>query len=663
MDELRLALRRLSNARLRAARTRLIDSPPPMRPLAIAVAAALMLGARASSSPQNPERPQFKIGIDVRQLDVVVLDREGRPVRGLTAADFTILEDGKPQKIAAIEEIVVPGSTVPQAVWMREVAPDVRTNSIPVDGRLIVIVMDDAMTRDPELIEPARRIGRAVINEMGPADLAAVVYTARNQHSQDFTSDRSRLLAAVERMRSGLASGAGDQFAMEPTLRGYSIGTLARASEYLRAIEGRRKVLLYVSVGVPVDWADISTPVANLGEEGVTVGGKEAMRDLGQHLRAALHEAALSNVAVYALSPRGLTVDDFRLEREFLQTMSESTGGFAVVNTNTPEARVNDVFAANAGYYLLAYEIQRPDDGRYRRLDVKVNRSGVFVHARKGFFAARPGPRPARDGEPAVSPLATAMAGFLPKGDVPMQAGAFAIALPGKAEAGVAIVARVQQPPVTRRAVHHVELLTTAFDPHGAARSSKRQNARVTMLPSGTHVAEYEVLSRIDLAPGRYSLRIAAHNPAIEKSGSVFCDLDVPDFRKDGLWLSSVALAVKPGVAAAPRGALSDLLPIVPTTVRDFAADDEVQGFVQVVQGGRSALRSVTVHIRVVDGSDAIVHRAGDTLESAMFSATRVGEYGFTVPVGGLRPGAYLLTIETRAGERAARREIRFTRR
>ena len=625
---------------------------------------AVLLTATVCLLTQDPARPQFRIGIDVRQLDVVVLDREGRPVRGLTAADFTILEDGQPQKIAAIEEIVVPQSTTPQAQWMRDVAPDVRTNNIPVDGRLIVIVMDDAMTRDPQLIEPARRIGRAVINGMGPADLAAVVYTAQNHHSQDFTSDRSRLLAAVERMRSGLAPSAGDGLAMEPTLRGYSIGTLAKASEALRAIEGRRKVLVYVSVGVPVDWDDITSPVANLGDEGVTVGGKEGMRDLGQSLRGALNEAALSNVALYALSPRGLTVNDFRLEREFLQTMAENTGGFAVVNTNAPEARVGEVLAANASYYLLAYEIQKPDDGRYRRLEVRVNRPDVRVQARKGFFAGRADTRTKKTGEALpVSPLATAMAGFLPTGDVPMEAGAFAIALPGRAEAGVAIVARVQQPPVTKRTVHQVQLLTTAFDPHGDAKGSNRQNARVAMLPTGGEGAEYEVLSRIDLKPGRYNLRIAAHNPAIGKSGSVFYDVDVPDFRKDGLWLSSLALAVEPGLMAAPRGALTDLLPIVPTTLRVFAGDEDVLGFVQVIQGGRSQPRSVSVEVTITDSGDRVVHRATDRLENTMFSATRAAEYQFSVPIEQLAAGPYLLTFAATAGELTGRRVVRFTRR
>jgi VWFA-related protein len=187
-----------------------------MRLLALVLAAGL--GAQVLARQDPP--PQFKTGIEVRQLDVVVVDGDGRPVRGLTAADFTVLEDGKPQKISTLEEVAVPAAETAPAAWMRDVAPDTRTNDIPTDGRLIVVLMDDAVTRDPELIEPARRIGREIVRQMGPADLAAVVYTLQNSKSQDFTSDRGRLLAAVERFAPGFVPSG----SLEETLyRQYSV--------------------------------------------------------------------------------------------------------------------------------------------------------------------------------------------------------------------------------------------------------------------------------------------------------------------------------------------------------------------------------------------------------------------------------------------------------
>ncbi|HEY0875200.1 MAG TPA: VWA domain-containing protein [Vicinamibacterales bacterium] len=625
-----------------------------MRLVGLVLSAVLCLAA----APQAPP-PQFKTGIEVRRLDVVVLDQNGRPVHGLTAADFTVLEDGRPQKISTLDEIIVPQAAPPPAAWMRDVAPDVGTNDIPTDGRLIVIVLDDAMTSDPRETDTAREIAGEIVDNLGPADLASIVFTLENHKSQDFTADRSRLQAAIDRMRPGpLPGSAASQLASR-----YSMQTIKKAAEYLRAIEGRRKSIIYVSVGVPIDWNDISSPIANLGAEGVTVNAKENMRSLGSDLHDTLGESQLSNVAVYAVSPRGLTVGMEPLENEFLRALSANTGGFAIVNTNTPEAQVPSIFTATSAYYLIGYEVQKPDDGRFRRLEIKVDRPGAVVHARRGYVAPRPDRRAAADEpEREISPLATAMAGFLPKGDVPMRAVALPFAIAGKQEARVAIVARVQQPAVPKRTTQQVELLTAAFDPDGKAGSRHRQTARVTMLPSGTSQAEYEVLSMIDLKPGRYNLRISAHNPALERSGSVFHDVDVPDFRKNGLWLSAAALMVTPGLMAAPRNALDGFLPSPPTTLREFAGDDEVTGFLQIVQGGKSQPRKVDLQIRIVDGNDTVVHQAADTIESALFSTGRIVEYPFSVPIAHLVEGSYLLSIEATDGERSARRDVRFTR-
>jgi VWFA-related protein len=606
------------------------------------------------------------VGIDVRQLDVVVLDKNGTPVNSLTADDFTILEDGKPQTIVALEEIVAPQPDPTAADWVRDVPPDVTTNDVPTDGRVIVIVMDDAVTRHPTLIEPAKRIGRQIVNRMGPADLAAVVYTLENQKSQDFTFDRRRLLAAIERFVPGFVE-ADPEVAKASLLEAYfrqtTVRTIAKTAEYLRSIEGRRKTLFYVSVGIPMGWSEVSTPITNLGEFGVTVGGSEASRDLGADIKGALHQAALSNVAVYSISPRGLSVENNSLETDFLRTFAESTGGLAVVDTNEPERRLEPIFKATSAYYLIAYDIQRPEDNRYRTLEVKVNRPDVRVHARKGFYAAAPSRSGASSGGGAnVSPLATAMAGFLPKGDIRMHASALPFALPGRAEAGVAILAQVEQEPVAKRMVQQVELLTTAFDSTGKPVASKRQTARVTLLPSDTEHARYDVLSRIDLKPGRYSLRIAAHNSAIAKSGSVFYDVDVPDFRKKGLWMSGVALHGAPGIAAAPRNALADLLPIVPTTLREFAEDDAVSGVVQLTQGGKNRLVPVQLDVRITDEIGRTVHGGSEAVDVHRFGP-RSAVCRFLLPIGRLNPGEYLLTLEATAPDMTARSAVRFTRR
>ncbi len=152
-----------------------------------------------------PSTAQFKSSVDVVHLDVSVLDRNRRPVRGLKPSDFTILEDGKPQQIAVFEAVDLPDVEAPTASWLREVAPDVRVNTDVQERRLFLLILDDSTIQSsPRALNTARDIARNVIDGFGESDLAAVVFTRDNRNAQDFTADRARLKARGEQIHRRL---------------------------------------------------------------------------------------------------------------------------------------------------------------------------------------------------------------------------------------------------------------------------------------------------------------------------------------------------------------------------------------------------------------------------------------------------------------------------
>ena len=114
--------------------------------------------------------PSFKGGVELLVLDVSVLDDKRQPVRALTAADFTILEDGKPQAVASFSAVdlpdVVTESTV-AAPWVRTVAPDVQRNTDIKDRRIVLIVMDDATPMPAQEVILARASARQVVEALG----------------------------------------------------------------------------------------------------------------------------------------------------------------------------------------------------------------------------------------------------------------------------------------------------------------------------------------------------------------------------------------------------------------------------------------------------------------------------------------------------------------
>ena len=121
--------------------------------MALAVVIGVAMGAYGT--PQQP--PAFRSAIDVVRLDVSVLDKDRRPVRDLVASDFAITVDGAVQPIVAFEAVVMPPREEPTAPWMRDVAPDVKTNALG-EPRLFVIIMDDVQTPlDPYMANSAKK--------------------------------------------------------------------------------------------------------------------------------------------------------------------------------------------------------------------------------------------------------------------------------------------------------------------------------------------------------------------------------------------------------------------------------------------------------------------------------------------------------------------------
>jgi hypothetical protein len=225
----------------------------------------------------------------------------------------------------------------------------------------------------------------------------------------------------------------------------------------------------------------------------------------------------------------------------------------------------------------------------------------------------------------------------------------------------VAIVLGIVQDVETgdTRQIEKIDFLIDAFGTDGSSKSAHGLSGAVTLKPNVKGKVGYEVLSRIDLKPGRYQLRLSAHLPSQDKSGSIYYDVDVPDFWKGALVMSGAMLSVTPSLHAAPVAKLADLMPIVPTTSRYFETTDQVTAFVKLYQP-KGSLKPVVLTTKVIDSKGADVLNKVTTLPVSGFDANPSMPYRFAVPVAGLKPGAYLLTFDASVGTVAAKRDIRF---
>jgi hypothetical protein len=349
------------------------------------------------------------------------------------------------------------------------------------------------------------------------------------------------------------------------------------------------------------------------------------------------------------------------LEVEYLQTVAENTNARAIYNTNDFTPGVQAIFEENASYYLLGFQSANSNrDGKFRRLEVRVNRPDVTVRTRSGYTAER-ADEAKRKATLAASPLGTALSGVLPKSDLPLQVTAVPVPLPGRSESAVAIVVAVRQPlrPNQERHVERVDLQVSAYNVDGRHYGSKRLHADVVIRAGSSGLGAYEVLSRLDLRPGRYQLRIAANVGSLSTSGSLYYDVDVPDHRASPVMLSGIVLSAANGPVVAPRDAFKGLLPIVPTTRREFNGTDRVTAF---VRGDRQSKTPAPVDVRIglVDDSGGTVVSRDEKIPAESFTGDAAADLTFELPLSRLRSGSYLLTIDTAGRSGPIRRDLRF---
>src|SRR5450432_1517882 len=426
----RFHLRRRSPATGREARAsrpmqrRRVPHVSIFRPgLAMALILALSAIALGQDAPPRPDAGDFvlKVNTDLVLTNVVVRDKKtGAVVRGLTAGDFTILENGKPQRIASFDfesvdqasplnEATISGRATP--LVLGKTSSNVATPEQLRDHRLIVFFFDIA-SMQPEDLDRAVDAARNYIDkQMQPADLVALVSLDTGVSlDQDFTADKQALLRGVGRYNGsqgqGLAAGATstsnqveDTTAYTPDESEYNdvntdreLYAITSISKSLSTIN-QKKSLLYFSGGLSRDGIEnqaslrgaINAAVrSNLSIYSVDTRGLHAISPLGDASTGSLRgNGALNGSAIQN------NFDSNFGSHETLATLSSDTGGKAFFDSNDFAPAFTRMQQDTSAYYVLGFHSTNPNrDGAYRKLTIKLNRKIDNVDARIDY---RPG--------------------------------------------------------------------------------------------------------------------------------------------------------------------------------------------------------------------------------------------------------------------------------
>ncbi len=419
--------------------------------LLIACSEARAQSVQSTPSPSpKPQDDVVRVYTELVQTDVMVFDKQGKFVNGLTADNFELRIDGKPRPIQAFEQITAGSDEESQLAAARGSNTINLKRPAPLDrGRIVFFFVDDFHMDLPGLNSAKKVITQFVEKEMGQNDQAAIASaTGQIGFLQQLTTDRMILRKALERLNprtysvrdadippmsdyqallidrldrqvfdffvaetmrvnigmrqdtaAALVRGRASQIqAQSARINQNTLGSLENLIKSARGLPGR-KIVFFLSGGFFVD--------------------NRHGNDIDK-MRQITNAAAKSGVVIYSMDTRGLvaSLQDASSDRPFdpfgqlslsdhqelgasqdgLNALAADTGGKATFNTNDLRKGLLPALKETSTYYLLAW---KPDpasqkQGRFRNLEVKlIGRPDLTVRVRKGYFDLDPAPAPA----------------------------------------------------------------------------------------------------------------------------------------------------------------------------------------------------------------------------------------------------------------------------
>jgi VWFA-related protein len=537
-----------------------------------------------ATSAQISNTPQggfvLKMNGELVLTNVVARDtKTGEVVKGLKKSDFNIYENGKQQQIETFDfESVDKATPLNEATVVGLAAGTAGNGSKAVvvakpeelrNHRLIVMFFDLTSMQPEDLDRSVLAAQEFLKNKMQPADLVALVSLGDTlKVDQDFTADKQALINKVAVYNGtegqGFAQGATansnqveDTTGYTPDESEYNDLNTDRELFALRAVAKslekitEKKSLLYFSGGISRDGienqaslrAAINSAVrANLAIYSVDTRGLQAVSPLGDASTGSLRGSGAYN--------GGALMNNMNANfatQEVMATLSTDTGGKAFFDSNDFAPAFAQVERDTSAYYAIGFRsTDTLRDGRYRKLTIKINRPGVKLEYRPGYYA--PADFKHSGHEDRERELEEQLASDLPATDMAVYMDAMYFRLDeDRFFVPVSLIVPGSQIPFVKggdKDKATLDIIGTVIDevkrPIGHARETVKLNLDPSLQARQKNI---QYTTSFNLPPGKYRLKFVVRENQTGRMGSFEAEITLPDLKKVPLKMSSIVLA------------------------------------------------------------------------------------------------------------------------
>jgi VWFA-related protein len=658
----------------------------------VAQSAGQSTGGQGAGSQDNSSLQGgfvVKTNADLVLTNVVARDaKTGQMVLGLKQSDFSVFENGKQQQISTFDfesvdkatplnEAMISGLTASGSVNNGKAVVVAKPEDLR-NHRLIVMFFDLTSMQPEDLDRSVLAAQDFLKNKMQAADLVALVSLDTTlKVDQDFTADKQALINEVAVYNGtegqGFAQGATansnqveDTTGYTPDESEYNDLNTDRELFALRAVAkslekiSEKKSLLYFSGGISRDGIEnqaslrsvINAAVrANLAIYSVDVRGLQAILPVGD-----ASTGSMRGTGAYSGGALLNNMNANFASQEVMSTLSTDTGGKPFFDSNDFSAAFAQVQRDTSSYYAIGFHSSNPArDGRFRKLTIKINKPGVKLEYRPGYYA--PADYQHAGKEDRERDLEDQLASDLPATDMAVYMDAMYFRLDeNRFFVPVSLIVPGSQIPFVKggdKDKATLDIIGSVMDeakrPIGHARETVKLNLDPALQARQKNI---QYTTSFNLPPGKYELKFVVRENQTGRMGSFEAEITLPDMKKFPLKMSSIVLASMRQPSKQQDPLVRNGEEYVPNISHVFRQDQHMYLLYEIYGPAKEKLaadaaKGTKPGINLLSSLE-LIQGSTKVYETPMVQAKAINVEGrdavaieLDVPLAGLKPGPY----------------------